>query len=108
MLHSDIRANCEGLPDNDRQVRAELVGRLADCALEYGEDFAQKLIIMLGDLEDAYPGEFGDERRRLRNGLKTLVKGAHEPSLTHNHFGTASGCQVFNGAVSGHFGYKKE
>ena len=81
-LHGDIYDDRRGVSIDDRRIRAEVVDRLVDAALEYGEDFAQKLIVMLGDLDDYYPYEFAEHQRRLRHGLKGLVKSVHEPVRT--------------------------
>lgn len=78
----------EDLSEHDRQERAKFVDRLERSASMFGEDFIQKFYFVLDDVEDDYyPGEFREQRRRLRNGLKRMVKATHEPSNVENIYG---------------------
>ena len=75
----------------------EIKKGLGELSRTTAEGVLEKLSITLADNK-----RFMDELPKLRE----FVKLNEKPSEVHNHFGTNSGCQVFNGPVSGQFDKK--
>ena len=76
----------------------EIKKGLGELSRTTAEGVLEKLSITLADNK-----RFMDELPKLRE----FVKSNEKPSEVHNHFEKESGCQVFNGPVSGQFDKKK-
>jgi hypothetical protein len=76
----------------------EIKNGLKELSRTTAEGVLEKLSITLADNK-----RFMDELPKLRE----FVKENDKPSEVHNHFEKESGCQVFNGPVSGQFNKKQ-
>ncbi|MCH5311627.1 MAG: hypothetical protein J1E57_06695 [Prevotella sp.] len=78
MLHSDIRDDCNDLPNKERQGIADFAAMLVDSALFLGKDSARELALIFARHVADYPQELAQPLKQLINGMGEMENRARE------------------------------